>query len=167
MTAPIPNSYWVEPHLVAAGEYPDPWTFPTLLNVGVKNFINLTESKEGLWHYSHSSSPNHPTIVSVHYFPIPDHNPPTVPVMRDILALIETVKLRGPTYIHCAGGIGRTGVIVGCYLVERGMTGDDALAQTQAWWKTMHKYPQYADRESPCTAKQKEFVRGWSRMTRP
>ena len=34
-----------------------------------------------------------------------------------------------PVYVHCWGGIGRTGTVVGCWLVRHGMTGDEALAE--------------------------------------
>ncbi len=32
-------------------------------------------------------------------------------------------------YLHCFDGIGRTGTVVGCYLVRQGMTGNEALEQ--------------------------------------
>ena len=32
-------------------------------------------------------------------------------------------------YVHCWGGIGRTGTLVGCYLVRRGMAGSDAIVE--------------------------------------
>jgi protein-tyrosine phosphatase len=31
-------------------------------------------------------------------------------------------------YVHCWGGVGRTGTVVGCWHVSRGATADDALA---------------------------------------
>src|SRR5690606_30189798 len=34
-------------------------------------------------------------------------------------------------YVHCWGGIGRTGTVVGCYLVCRGLSGDEALERVQ------------------------------------
>ena len=36
-------------------------------------------------------------------------------------------------YLHCFGGIGRTGTVVGCYLVRHGMTGNEVLEQIAAW----------------------------------
>ncbi|MBA3406233.1 MAG: dual specificity protein phosphatase family protein [Gemmatimonadaceae bacterium] len=32
-------------------------------------------------------------------------------------------------YVHCWGGVGRTGTVVGCYIVRHGRTGDDALGE--------------------------------------
>ena len=31
-------------------------------------------------------------------------------------------------YLHCRGGIGRTGTVLGCYLVRQGQTAEEALA---------------------------------------
>jgi len=32
-------------------------------------------------------------------------------------------------YVHCYGGIGRTGTVVGCYLVRHGLSGREALVE--------------------------------------
>ena len=37
-------------------------------------------------------------------------------------------------YVHCWGGIGRTGTVVGCWLVRHGLTGRGALDQIADWW---------------------------------
>ena len=37
--------------------------------------------------------------------------------MGDVLTLIEEALVRGAVYVHCWGGIGRTGTVVGCWLV--------------------------------------------------
>src|SRR3712207_6971239 len=39
----------------------------------------------------------------------------------------------GLPYVHCWGGIGRTGTVVGCYLVEHGMDGEQAIAAIAEW----------------------------------
>ena len=67
-------------------------------------------------------------------------------------------------YIHCWGGIGRTGTVVGCYLVRRGLSGDQALERVQQLWTTCEKYPRY--RESPQAPSQFEFVRRWEQWER-
>ena len=41
-------------------------------------------------------------------------------------------------YVHCWGGVGRTGIVAGCYLIEHGhYTGEAALAQLQLLWRRM------------------------------
>src|SRR5690606_41460522 len=44
------------------------------------------------------------------------------------LRLIAEAEERGRVYVHCWGGVGRTGTVVGCLLLDRGLaTGDDVL----------------------------------------
>ena len=50
--------------------------------------------------------------------------------MRAILDLIESaIDAGAPVYVHCWGGIGRTGTVVCCWLVERGLSGEQALVE--------------------------------------
>ena len=62
-------------------------------------------------------------------------------------------------YVHCVGGIGRTGTTVGCYLVRHGNDGETAL-------KEVDRLFQNSDRSqeswtSPETRQQMDFVRKW------
>ena len=44
------------------------------------------------------------------------------PFLKHILDEIDGAILNGKTvYVHCLGGIGRTGTVVGCYLVRHGI----------------------------------------------
>jgi protein-tyrosine phosphatase len=62
-------------------------------------------------------------------------------------------------YVHCWGGIGRTGTVVGCYLVRHGMTGQEALAEI----KRLRRNLPFTDRirSSPETDAQKQMVLNW------
>ena len=61
-----------------------------------------------------------------------------------------------PVYVHCYGGIGRTGTVVGCWLIEQGAAGDDPIA-TIAELRANIRFR----RPSPETREQVAFVRGW------
>nr|CAD7433007.1 unnamed protein product [Timema monikensis] len=56
--------------------------------------------------------------LSVFHSPIPDGDPPTIPVA---IALIENIKFavdsQHKVLVHCFGGLGRAAVIVACYLM--------------------------------------------------
>jgi protein-tyrosine phosphatase len=68
--------------------------------------------------------------LEVRRFPIPDYGvPASVGPVRHLVGWIEERAISGKNVvIHCAGGLGRTGTIAGCFLVERGMDPGDALA---------------------------------------
>ena len=56
--------------------------------------------------------------------------------MHELQSRIHTaLKLGRRIYIHCRAGIGRTGVVVGCYLVEEGLDGRTALKRLNELWR--------------------------------
>lgn len=67
--------------------------------------------------------------VEVHRFPIPDfHVPSSVETAFSTVQVILSAAREGRNVvIHCAGGIGRTGVLAGCVLVELGHDPEKAL----------------------------------------
>jgi protein-tyrosine phosphatase len=89
------------------------------------------------------------------------------PHMRRVLDAIDDDIASGRTvYVHCWGGVGRTGMTVGCWLVRHGMTGDEALAQVGRLFQTMSadKLRKHARWGSPQTEAQRDFVRAWARV---
>ena len=60
--------------------------------------------------------------------PVKDQTTASGEQMAEVLDAIDGAMDSGGTvYVHCMRGIGRTGLVVGCYLVRRGMTGQQAL----------------------------------------
>ncbi len=168
---PSTNSYWVVPSRFVAGEYPgaqDPSEAAarvrTLLGAGIDHFIDLTEPHE-LVPYSEIVEEEATRLgrsVRHERRSIPDVSVPTSPsAMVDILDTIDAALEEGRTvYVHCWGGVGRTGTVVGCWLVRHGRTGEEALAQVAEWWRSVEK--SYRRSESPETPEQCEYVRNWT-----
>ncbi len=59
--------------------------------------------------------------------PDPDQSTPSRAEMKRILDVLDgALQHRHDVYVHCWGGIGRTGTVVGGHMVRCGMTGKDA-----------------------------------------
>jgi hypothetical protein len=144
MTDPTPppiETYWVIPGKLLAGEYPgtqliyDPLLnrkLDYLLERKVSYFLDLTEPG-ALTPYSETLFQEAGRLgyrVEYHRFPIPDFGVPTRAQMNGLLDMLDTALEAGQAaYVHCWGGIGRTGTLVGCFLVRHGLTGEQALAR--------------------------------------
>ncbi len=168
LNTPIADSYWVVPGLLLAGEYPGARTkeearqkLRAFINAGVNFFLDLTEESEGLQPYAPlllEEAEKRDRRVTYRRLAIPDLNAPTIERMREIQQTINAALDAGQAvYVHCRGGIGRTGTVIGCYLVEQEVSGAEALAEirrlrrrTTDWWK-----------KSPETQAQEDFVRSW------
>lgn len=158
------NRYVVRDVLIA-GEYPsseDPLVARAKLDLalaeGVTLFIDLTESDELLPY--HDMLPE--TSVRYERLPIVDTRIPSDPeTVHRACALIDAeIQSGGKPYVHCWGGIGRTGLIVGCWLVNQGLSGAQALDEVQRLYATTPKVKRRP--RSPETDTQRAYVLGWS-----
>ena len=168
---PLPNSYWVVPGRFAAGEYPGAMEaeraatkLNTLLSAGINHFIDLTEpgELEPYVEIAEEEARNLGLTVAYERHPIVDGSVPrNQEQMAKVLDAIDAALNDSKTiYIHCWGGVGRTGTVVGCWLVRRGHTGDAALRQLAEWWQEVEKV--YRQPNSPETLEQKRYVRNWT-----
>jgi hypothetical protein len=167
---PIPESYWVEPGRFLAGEYPGHHEalqaarrITAFLAAGFDTFLDLTQAGELVpykpilraeaQHYSERT-------ITYRRFPVGDYGLPTKETMKNILDTLDTFLAVGrKVYLHCSGGVGRTGTTVGCYLVRRGKTGEQALRQLAEWWQAVPKRTRFP--RSPETDAQVQFILDW------
>ena len=171
---PFARSYWVIPSLVLAGYYPGDSNKETaklklsaLLDCGIRCFVNLVEENEStskglLRSYERLLkiiARNKQIDVTYIRIPVRDMSVPSQGTMQQILDTIESSTARNrPVYVHCLGGIGRTGTVVGCLLLNHGAeNGDEALSQIA----DLRKLDPAGGRKSPETPEQVEMVRTW------
>lgn len=156
--------YWVVHDRFFAGEYPGNRDAKSsrerinhLIRSGITAFIDLTEENEGLLPYSGLLG-----TASHQRFPIRDFS---VPRSKDITVAIlnaidHHIQIGGKVYLHCWGGVGRTGVIVGCWLAQHGCTGEAALVRLHELWK---QCPKSTNRRSPETYEQEQYIVKWEK----
>lgn len=166
---PIPESYWVEPGRLLAGEYPgshDPELMrrrlDAFLETGINTFIDLTQPHEHVPYEAvlKEQARIYRVHATYHRFGIPDRRVPARETMSAILdATDRALSSGGRVYLHCWGGVGRTGMAVGCYLVRHGLEPREALARVNELFRTRPPNPYF--HTSPETLEQMEFILNW------
>jgi hypothetical protein len=167
MTPPLLNSYWVVPGILLAGEHPfgespiDAHNRLALLRAaGIDYFIDLTEPHE---------MPNYRLLLprQSDYVrrPISDTSiPKSATQMQEILSLIATARERERgIYVHCRAGIGRTGTVIGCFLVDQGLEGSAAIKELNRLWRQSERSKSWP--KIPQTDSQTEYIRRWIKRT--
>ena len=92
--------------------------------------------------------------------PIVDLGTTTIPHMTRILDDVDAaLEAGGSVYVHCWGGIGRTGTVVGCWLMRHGLDGGDPLARIA----DLRRELPAASVPSPETSAQRAMVSAWKR----
>ena len=145
-SVPFDQAYWVIPGKLMAGCYPGSEApseadsnLSGLLDHGIRHFINLMEPGE----LNRAGKPFVPYEkplkaiaavrgheVTVERLAIKDMGIPGRAEMARILDRIDAnIDQHRPVYVHCLGGIGRTGTVVGCYLARHGHASDQRLIE--------------------------------------
>jgi hypothetical protein len=165
---PFPLAYWVQEPLFLAGCFPG---HPSreiarrqllgLLECGARTFIDLMQEapRMGAPPYApllHELARQRGLDCSVERFEIEDCATPSRSTMLAIQAALDAAITRQRTpYLHCWGGRGRTGTVVGVYLLRCG------LATPDTFLKVLARLRAGAPGASPETDEQIAFVRAW------
>ena len=158
---PHGNTYWLWAGHVLAGEHPAKEGEEQLSEklqlfalAGITHFIDLTSPADPVKTYQPLGG-----AVRINH-PITDFGVPSPLQMQGILQSIQSALSQGgKVYVHCKGGIGRTGTVAATWLTEQGLDDEKALALLLQKWQAMDK--RFEEPHTPETQAQREFVRTW------
>jgi hypothetical protein len=167
-SAPTDRFYWVVDHALAAGAYPgapdpaDDSIVHLLLEAGVDAFVNLTYDTEAT--SADATLNRYDGFLDDHAFvvrrPIVDLGVPSVDEMVEILDTVDGLLGDGRTvYVHCWGGIGRTGMVVACWLVRHELAHPADVLGVLARLRRQDRRAGHL--RSPQTDEQRAFVEDW------
>ena len=146
----------IEPGRLIAGRHPSAWgaenawiEVRNLVDAGVTLFLDLTHEGELEPYAALVQEPCRYVNRSIRDF--------SIPTPDELVAILDKIDAElaagGAVYVHCWAGCGRTGVVVGSWLVRHGADPRDALRRI-------------ADARGlgcPQTLEQRTFVLDWQR----
>lgn len=157
---PFEKSYWVIPGKLLAGQYPaSQEKIDSLLALGIKTFVNLTiegeTTKDGQLYFDYNAQLKG-SEATMYRKEVEDASIPTKETMDEIAALIDSsLQDDKPVYFHCWGGVGRTGTVLGSYLMHSHMATEENVFDLIDYMK---RTSPFKDKKSPGRDAQRQFV---------
>ena len=163
ISAPAPRGcYWADPGRILAGPYP---SIPDaaipgyvsdvehLMQLGIRAFLNL--HGEPYDDAARTAAETRGMKILSYCIPFEDFAAPPEAKMTEALNLLLRIVQRDvPVYVHCIAGCGRTGMLIGCYLIATGKATPENFVQQIA----MRRNAAGLYGNSPDTAPQVCFV---------
>lgn len=167
MRKPLLNSYWVVSGRFLAGEYPRTLDedssrrrLSDMFDSCISSFIDLTEDRDGL--KSYESILGEVSNRNAKRFSHPIRNISVPNSSQDMVAILDRIDEELCTgrgvYVHCWGGVGRTGTVVGCWLCRHSDFGPP-LETLKKLWESCPKSSKKP--KSPETDEQWRYVSEW------
>ncbi len=176
ISVPLERCYWVVENLLLAGAYPGhpnsqehTKRISGLWEAGMRTFINLMKEEET----GHDGQPfvryddvlrelaskNSDRIAHLR-FPVPHTKITTHDRMRSILDAIDlSLDKKTPVYVHCFGGMGRTGTVICCWLLRHGLASKENVLSLLTTLRQADL--QRASWPAPENKTQRQFVLDW------
>jgi len=120
------NFSWIEESKLAAMGMPDSVEeLQWLRQHGIELVITLTEDPLPRYWLSETG------LLALHV-PVEDMSPPSIAQIEECLSAIRRANEKNMAVaLHCFAGKGRTGTILACHFVDKGMSSEAAFAQVR------------------------------------
>lgn len=132
------------------GPQPRGAKWQAMLDIGVRSVVNLR-----LEDNAEEAVLRQLGAATLH-LPVVDWSVPTPDQVWSFIRWVDDEAHR-PVFVHCLGGVGRTGLMVSCYRIHHGMAARDALRLNDV---------EIASSGLSLTAEQERFILGWEAACR-
>ncbi len=146
---------WIEKPLLAALARPESRDdLEWLRQQGIEVLLSLTESPPRKDWVDHSG-------LLLFHLPLEDMQaPPQKQLDRAVSAINRANQKKMGVAVHCGAGLGRTGVVLACLLVERGVSAQTAIARVRRLRPGSVETDEQADAIAQFARRRRERERG-------